>query len=184
LCELKQYILKTERLGLRNWKESDIAPFVEMCKDPKVMQYFPKTLSEEASKTLIKILQQHFTDFGYTYFAVDVLNTNEFIGFTGLKYQTFKSKYTPSVDIGWRLKRSSWGKGYATEAARSCMDAAFEKFNLEEVYSYCLDTNTASEAVMKKIGMKYIGAFQHPNSIEDSRIRECVVYKSNKPLTE
>lgn len=120
------YILKAERLGLRQWKVSDYVPFAKMCADPEVMRYFPTTLSTEESNTLIDSFKQRFEQYGFTYYAVDILTTKEqsaqFIGFAGLLPQTYKSAFTPNVDIGWRLKKSVWGKGYATEAAKACLE--------------------------------------------------------------
>jgi len=178
---MKKYLIKTGRLGLRNWLESDTDPFVTMGRDPKVMQYFPELLTEADSIALIDNLKKHYEKYGYTYFAMDELVTGEFVGFAGLKYQSFASEFTPSVDIGWRLKRSAWEKGYATEAAKACLYAAFNEFGLDEVYSYCPDLNIASEAIMKKIGMVFIGTFQHPQIANDSRFKHCVVYRSQKP---
>jgi len=176
---MNNYILKTERLGLRNWKASDIEPFIEMGKDPEVMQYFPSLLSGEESRNLIQKLQNHFILHGYCYFAVDILETSEFIGFTGFMNQTWESKFTPCVDMGWRLKRSAWGKGYATEAAKACLEAALPKFNLKEVYAFTPDKNIPSQKVMQKIGMKYTGDFQHPKLIGDDRFKYCVAYKKS-----
>jgi len=173
----KDYILKTERLGLRNWIESDKEPFIEMCKDEAVMKHFPKPLSKEETIGLIERLQAHFDTYGYCYFAVDILKTGEFIGFTGLANQTWESEFTPCVDMGWRLKRDAWGKGFATEAAQGCLEAAFDKFGLTEVLAFAANTNTPSENVMKKIGMKYIGTVQHPAIIDDPRFKHCVVYR-------
>ena len=177
---MKNYLIKTERLGLRNWLPSDTVPFVAMGQNPEVMQYFPELLAEDDTIALINNLKNHFEKYGYSYFAMDELVTGEFIGFAGLKYQTFESEFTPSVDIGWRLKRSVWGKGFATEAAKACLDAAFNRFDLDEVYSYCPDLNKASEAVMKKIGMVFTGILQHPKIANDSRFKHCVVYKVSK----
>ncbi|GHC53887.1 GNAT family N-acetyltransferase [Ulvibacter litoralis] len=174
---MRAYLLKTERLGLRNWLPSDELPFIEMCQDEAVMEHFPKTLSAEETIDLIHRLKTHFDTFGYTYFAVDVLESSEFIGFAGLKNQDWESDFTPCVDIGWRLKRAAWGKGYATEAAKACMKAAFSMFNLKEVLSFTTDTNIPSEHVMKKIGMKLIGTVQHPFILNDPRFKHCVVYK-------
>ena len=176
---MTNYIITTVRLGLRNWLPSDVVPFAELCKDPEVMRHFPSVLSSVETNELIGNLTRHFADFGYTYFAVDVLETGEFIGFIGLKYQTWKSIYTPCVDIGYRLKRSSWGKGYATEGAKACLDNARSLFKIEEVYSFTTDTNKASEHVMKKIGMQYIGTVQHPAILNDPRFKHCVVYKKS-----
>lgn len=177
---MRDYIIKTERLGLRNWIETDLEPFAEMCGDEMVMQNFPKTLSKEETKSFIGRLKAHFKKYGYTYFAVDILDSNEFIGFTGLANQTWESEFTPCVDIGWRLKRSAWGKGYATEASRACLKSAFEKFGLKEVIAFATDTNDASQNVMKKNGMQCIGNVQHPSIVGDNRFKHCVVYKSEK----
>ncbi len=177
---MKHYILKTDRLGLRNWLPEDAAPFIEMCQDAEVMQHFPGLLTSEETLALIGRLTKHFEKYGYTYFAVDVLKTDEFIGFTGLANQTWKSEFTPCVDMGWRLKRSAWGKGYATEAASACLVAANTKFVLEEVLAFATDTNLASENVMKKIGMQFIGTVQHPAIVGDDRFEHCVVYRSLK----
>lgn len=174
---LKNYIIKTERLGMRNWLESDEAPFAEMCKDNAVMQHFPNTLSEEESLNLINRLKKHFNTYGYCYFAVDVLETDEFIGFAGLANQIWESEFTPCVDIGWRLKQSAWGKGYATEAAKACLNAAFTKFGLVEVLAFTTNTNLQSEHVMKKVGMHLIGNVQHPLIVNSSQFKHCLVYK-------
>ena len=177
----KNYIIKTERLGLRNWLASDEAPFIEMCKDEEVMRHFPKTLSDKETLGLIDRLKKHFEDYGYCYFAVDLLKTDEFIGFTGLANQTWESEFTPCVDMGWRFKRAAWGKGYATEAAKACLEAAFTQFGCTEVVAFATDTNTTSEKIMKKLGMQLIGTVQHPAIENDARFKHCVVYQ--KKLT-
>jgi len=147
-----------------------------MGQDPEVMEHFPGLLSSEATLALINRLKNHFQKYGYTYFAVDVLDTNEFIGFTGLANQTWESEFTPCVDMGWRLKREAWGKGYATEAATACLEAAHSKFNLKQVLAFATDSNLSSIQVMKKLGMKEIGKVQHPAIKDDDRFEHCVVY--------
>ena len=172
------YVISSERLGLRNWRISDEIPFAKMCADPEVMKHFPKSLTEGETIALIRRLQAHFELYGYCYFAVDILETGEFIGFIGLANQTWESDFTPCVDIGWRLKRSAWGKGYATEGAKACLQAAREKFDIDEVLAFATDTNIGSQKVMQRIGMTEIGTVQHPHIQGDSRFKHCVVYKS------
>ncbi|MCW5520991.1 GNAT family N-acetyltransferase [Aureitalea sp. L0-47] len=173
-----EYVITTERLGLRNWKISDEKPFAEMCADSEVMKHFPKVLARDESIALIRRLQAHFELYGYCYFAVDLWETGEFIGFIGLANQNWESEYTPCVDIGWRMKRSAWGKGYATEGAMACIEAAKDKFGIDEVLAFATDTNIGSQKVMQKIGMKKIGTVQHPQIEGDPRFKHCVVYKS------
>jgi RimJ/RimL family protein N-acetyltransferase len=174
---MKTYILKTKRLGLRNWLPSDSAPFIELCQDPKVMEFFPAILTKKETLGLIDRLKLHYKKHGYTYFAMDILETREFIGFCGLAVQAWESKFTPCVDMGWRLKQSTWGKGYATEAAKACLEAAENTFGLQEVLAFTPDLNLASQNIMKKIGLKYAGDFQHPKVKDDTRFKTCVVFK-------
>jgi len=140
------------------------------------MKYFPKTLSKKESIDFIKRMQVHFTTFKYCYFAVDILETKEFIGFTGLLHQSFKSEFTPCIDIGWRLKKSTWGKGFATEGAKGCLNYASEHLNLKEIYSIAPISNLNSIEVMKKIGMSYHSKFQHPALLLNAFLKDCVVY--------
>tara|TARA_B110000285_G_scaffold68988_1_gene79324 strand:- start:416 stop:874 length:459 start_codon:yes stop_codon:yes gene_type:complete len=148
-----------------------------MCKDALVMEHFPKPLSKEETLALISRLDHHFKKHGYCYFAIDLIETGAFIGFTGFANQTWDSDFTPCVDIGWRLKRSAWGKGYATESAAACLKVAYSMFGLKEVLAFTTDTNKASQGVMTKIGMQYENTFQHPAIINDPRFKHCVVYK-------
>ncbi|WP_290627170.1 GNAT family N-acetyltransferase [Altibacter sp.] len=172
-----EYLLRSQRLGLRNWEQTDLAPFAEMGRDPEVMRYLPKLLSEKESEAFIERMQQHFLTYGYCYFAVDHLETKEFIGFTGLMQQPWESKFTPAVDMGWRLKRSAWGKGFASEAALVCLEAAHTAFQLNEVYAFAAQGNSASEKVMQKIGMTYVGNFEHPKLANDDRFEYCIAYR-------
>ncbi|MFC7358265.1 GNAT family N-acetyltransferase [Jejudonia soesokkakensis] len=171
------YIITTKRFGLRNWKENDIEPFAEMCADPKVMKYFPSVLSETETKQLVSRLQNHFEEYRFTYFAIEALENQEFLGFTGLMKQTWESEFTPCVDLGWRLKQSAWGKGIATEAAKACIDYAFSELKLKELYAFAAKGNIASEQVMKKLGMTFQGNFIHPKIKDDPRFPYCFAYK-------
>ena len=87
---------------------------------------------------------------------------------------------TPAVDIGWRLKKSAWGKGYATEGAQKCLAYGFQHIGLDEIISTCTVDNTKSEKVMKKIGMKKIGVFRHPNLSDFPKHEECLAYRIQK----
>jgi len=174
---VKEFKIQTQRLGLRNWIDSDTPPFVAMCQDDEVMQHFPGLVSEADATAYVRAYQQHFAEYGFTYFAAEELSSGQFVGFVGLKHQTYESPFTPCVDIGWRLKRSAWGKGYATEAATACLEFAFGSAGLEEIFAMCSNTNAASEAVMKKIGMQKAGTFAHPAISADSPLNPCLAYR-------
>jgi len=176
LTNNKKYILKTDRIGLRNWLPSDVVPFSEMSRDREVMKYFPKLLSKEDSKSFITRMQLHFETYGFCYFAIDILETEEFIGFTGMLHQSYESSFTPCLDIGWRLKKSAWGKGYATEAAFSCLNFANQHLHIKELYSVASASNIDSISVMKKIGMTFHSTFQHPALIDYESLKDCELY--------
>ncbi len=131
-----EYLFKSERLGFRNWRHKDLDEFTKLNSDKEVMEHFPKTLSRKEVKVLIEKLKNHFENNGFTYYATEVLETKEFIGMIGLAYQEYETEYTPAVDIGWRLKRNAWGKGYATEGAKRCLEYAFDEPNIDKIICY------------------------------------------------
>jgi len=171
------YIFQSQRLGFRPWAESDFEEFKRMNADPEVMRHSPGTLSEEQSEGFFQRLQDHYAKHGFCYFATDLLETGELIGFIGFAYQDYESEFTPAIDIGWRLKTSAWGKGYATEGAKRCLEYGFEKLGLASVISVCIVRNEPSENVMKKIGMMRQGIFNHPRLVDYPDLENCVCYK-------
>lgn len=174
------YLFTSERLGFRSWFEDDIELFAKMNCDEEVMKHFPKLLTKQETEAFVSRMQQHYLHKGYTYFAVELKETGEFIGFIGLAHQDYQSPYTPAVDIGWRLKQRVWGNGYATEGAKRCLQFAFAELNLDKVIATCTLHNKASENVMQKIGMKRLGTFQHPKLIAYPEYTTCIIYKIEK----
>ncbi len=174
---MKKYIIKTSRLGLRNWVAADVMPMAALNADEQVMEFFPSVQSEQTTIDFIKRMQNHFDTHGFCYFAVDALDTGEFIGFIGLCHQDYESDFTPHVDIGWRLKQSAWGKGYATEGAKACLEYAFGTLGLTEVYSVASVINVKSQHIMKKIGMEKVSSFDHPKLLNDNRLKECALFR-------
>ncbi|MCX7547189.1 GNAT family N-acetyltransferase [Xanthomarina sp. F1114] len=175
------YIFKSERLGFRNWNKNDLTEFAKINADIDVMAHFPNTLTTTETSEFIERLQNHYKTYGYNYFATEILETGEFIGFIGLAYQDYKTDFTPAVDIGWRLKKSAWGNGYATEGAKKCLDFAFKKTELKKVIAVCTERNFKSESVMKKIGMTKAGEFKHPKLKAYPAYENCLCYQINKP---
>jgi len=173
------------RLGFRNWRDSDLDVFATMNADVDVMEFFPKTITREHSTGFMKKLSRKFEEKGYTYFAVETLNTSEWIGFVGLLDQNYEVEFMPCVDIGWRLAKPFWGKGYATEGAKRCLKYGFETLNLEKIYAVAPVINLKSISVIEKIGMQKAGAFIHPKLMDNKRLRDCVYYViDNKSFTQ
>lgn len=113
----EKYLFTSLRLIFRNWVEDDVMPLTELNQDPAVMKYFPSMQSEQQTREFILRMKSQCQEKGFCYFAVDQLGDKSIIGFIGLSVQTFDSDFTPSIDIGWRLKRTAWSNGYATEGA-------------------------------------------------------------------
>lgn len=175
-----KYIFKSQRLGFRNWKYSDTDKLFALNSDKEVMEFFPYLPSLEQTKTLIERMQNQFEKNGFCYFAVDILETDEFIGFIGIIEQTYEADFTPCVDIGWRLDKKYWNKGYASEGAKRCLEFAFEDKKLKSIKAIAPKINLKSRKVMEKIGMKYVKDFKHPALINDKQLETCVLYEINK----
>ncbi|CAM1343697.1 GNAT family N-acetyltransferase [Tenacibaculum amylolyticum] len=174
---MNTYIFTSERLGFRNWKESDLDVLYNLNSDPTVMQYFPAIQTKQQSLDFINRMQAQFSEKEFCYFAVEILESNELIGFIGLSEQIYEADFNPSVDIGWRLLPSSWGKGYATEGAKRCLTYAFEDLNLNEIVSVAPEINIPSITVMQKIGMIKEKSFAHPLLEDYPDLQKCVLYK-------
>ena len=177
---MKKYIFTSERLGFRNWIESDKEPYAKMNADKEVMEFFPNTKTKKASFEQVTRFQKHFTDFGFTFFAVDVLETKEFIGFIGMINTNFKADFTPCVEIGWRLQKKFWGFGYATEGAKRCLVYGFNELGFNEIVSITPLKNIKSEKVMQKIGMQKQGTFKHPQIEDGHWLKTELLYKIKK----
>jgi RimJ/RimL family protein N-acetyltransferase len=177
---MSTYILTTARLYLRKWLPSDIPPFATMNKDKAVMQYFPKTLTDEETVEMVTRINAHFEKHGFGLFAVENKLTKAFIGFTGFAIPSFKSFFTPCVEIGWRYKNEVWGQGFATEAAIACLHYGFETLRFDKVFSFTAMININSEKVMQRIGMTRIGYFDHPKIEKSSVLCRHVLYRITK----
>jgi len=146
--------------------------------DPEVMEFFPGTLNREESDEAFDRRQAHFGEHGWGQWAVELRATGEFIGLVGLQYPRAKLPCSPCVDVGWRLARSYWGKGYASEGARGAFRIGFERLNLPEIVSFTALPNYRSRAVMERIGMRDTGVtFKHPHIPEGHALREHCLYR-------
>lgn len=172
-------MIVTERLILRRWTGSDRAPFAAMNADPEVMEHYPSLLDPAASDALVDRIEAQFEELGYGLWALEVRSTGEFIGYTGLLRQTFAARFTPTVEVGWRLARPAWRQGYATEAARSSLDRGFTTLGLDEIVSMTAVGNVRSRRVMQRLGMTHDPAddFLHPNVEAGSPLQPHVLYR-------
>lgn len=169
--------IETQRLILRDWKLSDHELFIALNADPAVMEFFPSVQTPEATLAQIERITEHLRAHGYGFFALERKDNGEFIGFTGLSRPRFESHFTPYIEIGWRLSKANWNLGFATEAAKACLEFGFTELKLKEIYSFASVYNRRSENVMKKIGMLHDGFFEHPSVEEGNWLKRHVLYK-------
>jgi RimJ/RimL family protein N-acetyltransferase len=182
MTESTKLELRTERLILRRWRDSDREPFVRMNADLEVMRYFVRPLTREESDAFVDRAERQFDELGYGLWAVEVQEGAPFIGYTGLwrhDYASLKS----AVEVGWRLDRPFWGYGYATEAARAALADGFERVGLREIVSFTSPLNVRSVAVMERLGMtrEPNDDFDHPRVPEGHPLRRHVLYRMSAP---
>ena len=171
--------LKTERLLLRHWRDSDRLPFQQMNADPRVMEFFLASLSLAESDALVDRAQAHFDRHGFGPFAVELLENQFFVGFIGLSIPNFDAPFMPAVEIGWRLAFNCWGRGLATEGARSVIRYGFEDLGLDGLVSFTVPENLRSRRVMEKLGMTHDphDDFDHPRLPDGHPMRRHVLYR-------
>jgi RimJ/RimL family protein N-acetyltransferase len=175
--------LRTARLLLRRWRDDDLEPFSRLNADPEVMRHFPSTVDRSGSKLFVERIEREFEARGFGLWAVEVTGQVPFIGFAGLHLQEFPAHFTPSVEVGWRLARPYWGRGYATEGARAALAFGFDRLGLAEVVSFTVPANTRSRAVMERLGMTRDPAddFDHPSLPGGHPLRRHVLYRIRRP---
>lgn len=173
--------ITTKRLRLRQWKVEDYSPFFQLNSDPQVMEYFPACLDRSASDALAKRIRGLIDKRGWGFWAVEVVDSQTFIGFVGLHIPSDNLPFNPCVEIGWRLAAEHWGKGYATEAARAALAFGFGELQLEEIVSFTALPNLRSQRVMKKLGMKRESAtFLHPGVPDHNPLKEHCLYRLSR----
>ncbi|MEV7994605.1 GNAT family N-acetyltransferase [Streptomyces sp. NPDC086077] len=173
--------LRTERLLLREWRESDLTPWAAINADPEVRRHLPGMPTREQCDAAVARFQAELDGRGWGFWAVEVRGTGEFIGFTGLDPVDEGQSFT-GVEAGWRLARAAWGHGYATEAARAALHFGFTHLNLPEILAVTTKANDRSRAVMTRLTMAHDPTvdFPDPTVPEDSPLRENVVYRLPK----
>ena len=174
--------LRTERLLLRRWSHGDLEAFARLNADPVVMEHLNGTLNRQESDAFVDRIEAHFTERGYGLWALQIPGEADFIGYVGLSVPSFDAHFMPAVEIGWRLDRAHWGRGYATEAARASITDGFQRIGLADIVSFTVPANVRSIRVMERLGMRHDPAddFQHPRFPEGHRLRQHVLYRLSR----
>jgi RimJ/RimL family protein N-acetyltransferase len=178
--------LETDRLILRPWRESDLAPFAALNDDAETMRHFPAPLTRAESDAMVARIQEKMQANGWGLFALELKKDGRFAGMTGLNRPSFEAHFTPCIELGWRLPRDLWGQGLAVEAASACRDYAFNVLGEERLYAFTIPANRSSQRVMEKIGMTRVenGDFDHPALPAGHPIRRHVLYAIDRPHTD
>ena len=179
---MTSFELRTARLRLRDWRDSDLEPFAAMNADPRVMEHFPSTLSRQESVEKLAQIRAKLAARGYGLWPVETLEGGTFVGIVGLAVPDFEAPFTPCVEIGWRLVASEWQRGYATEAARAVLELGFRRWGLREIVSMTTVANARSRRVMEKLGMRRDPAedFLHPKLPAGHPLAPHVLYRSSR----
>ena len=168
--------VRTDRLLLRRWRGTDREPFARLNADAEVMRFFPAPLTSADSDDLAARADAMFDLYGYGLWALERRDTGEFIGFTGLAPMPDGIPGAGGVEVGWRLARSAWGHGFATEAATAALRFGFVRLALAELNSITAVINIRSRSVMERLGMRPVDEFEHPRLPEGAPLRPHLRY--------
>ena len=162
--------LETERLLLRRFTEADIDNLVALDGDPGVMRFLTGgrgTPREAIERDYLPAYLRYYERFaGYGFWAAVEQSTGEFLGW--FHFRPAPGSPLDEPELGYRLRRSAWGKGYGTEGARALIDKGFTELSIRRVVASTMAVNTASRRVMEKAGMRLVRTFHQewPDRIE------------------
>jgi ribosomal-protein-alanine N-acetyltransferase len=161
---------ETERLILREILPIDRNGLFAIDSDPDVNIYLGNNPVENIEKIddIIKFIRKQYVENGIGRWAMVEKSTNNFIGWTGLKLvRELTNNHIDYYDLGYRLNKSYWGKGFATEAAKASLQYGFNTLNLNKIYAIADSKNVASRNVLEKVGLKYIETFTYIDTDHD-----------------
>ncbi len=156
--------LRTDRMVLRRFTAADVDLLVELDSDPEVMQYItggrPTPREEVERDVLPAFLGYHERFPGYGFWAAAEADTGDFLGW--FHFRPREGSPPDEAELGYRLRRSAWGKGYATEGSRALIRAGFTEYGVERVVAETMAVHTASRGVMEKAGLRLVRTFHQP----------------------
>lgn len=170
--------METERLLLRAWEPRDLEPFAALNADPEVMRFFPAPFSHDETAAYMDRVAA-LAGQGLGFLAAEERASGDLVGVVGMAPVPPELPEMPAVEIGWRLARAHWGKGYAQEAARAWLHHGFATLALPEIVAMTTRGNLPSRRVMQRLGMTYDAAddFDHPALPEGHSLRPHVLYR-------
>ena len=156
-------LIETERLIIRNIEEYDVQGIFELDSDPEVHEFLGKKPIKtiEEAKQIIDFIRAQYVKHGIGRWAIIDKKTEDFIGWTGLKYEQSLRKEFSYYDLGYRLRKKYWGNGIATETAIESLKYGFEELDLKEIGAAADINHLVSNNILKKIGLKFIDRFDY-----------------------
>jgi len=174
---MTEFRLETDRLILRDWRDSDFDALHALCTDRQVMATIGPLNSEDQSLGLLQRLQARQERDGCTFWAMERKEDGRVIGFCGAARGTVP-QLEEELEIGWRLASDCWGQSYAREAAQATLDWLAIHHAGEPVWAITSVGNTRSRGLMERLGMQYLPEldFDHPHVADDSPLKPHVTY--------
>lgn len=168
-----------ERIRIRQWLDSDLDRYAEMNCDPEVMRYFPSLADRAHSEASLQRQREFIEVRSWGLWALDV--DGQFAGFVGLAVPNFETRFTPCVEIGWRLRREYWGRGIAFRGALQALEYGFKVLKLREIVSFTSTLNVPSRRLMERLEFVHdsSGDFDHPAIAEGHQLRRHVLYRKS-----
>ena len=176
-------MIGTGRLILREWRDHDLAPFHLMGQDAEVMRFIGDAPGIDAVREQMARQRRLQAEHGHCFWAVERRDTGAFIGFCGLKPGPGDTPIAGETEIGWRIARAHWRRGFAEEAARASLDRAWANSDAAFVAAITVPDNVASRGLMEKLGMRRVagGDFNHPALPDGHRLRHHIQYRIARP---
>jgi ribosomal-protein-alanine N-acetyltransferase len=168
--------LESERLWFRELQMSDAQSMLELYSDPLVLRYVgEKPLSHiDQAREIIEDIRQQYQDCGIGRWAAFLKSSNEFIGWAGLKYIAEINGRTDNYDLGYRLLRRHWGKGYGTESVQALVAYGFDAMQLNRISGYADVEHPASIKILEKFGLQFTNTFMDDGDL-------CTWYEIENP---
>jgi RimJ/RimL family protein N-acetyltransferase len=159
-----QVFLETQRLVLRRFSMADADDLVSLDADPDVMRFVtggvPTSRDEIENEILPAFLAYYDRYDGYGFWAVIEKATEDFLGW--FHFRPLPDSVPGEVELGYRLRKSAWGNGYATEGSRALIGKGFTEFGVQRVTAEALAINAASRRVLEKTGLRLVRTFHQP----------------------
>ena len=177
-------VIETERLILRPWREADREPFAAMGRDPDVMRHLGGRVDREASDAAVDRQMACQAEQGQCFWALERRADGIFLGFCGLRRGGQPgTPVADALEIGWRLARDAWGRGYAREAAEASIAWGWARQEAPRISAWTVPANTASWGLMIRLGMNHrpMLDFDHPAFPPGHPLSRHVVYAIDRP---